>query len=208
MKPIVVSDVLAVGEVPSPEQMEILAKAGFKSVINNQPDGEVERFPGSAALAAEAKRQGLTYAFAPLTSRTPSEAELAEFARALKSLPAPIYGFCYSGARSAAGCAYLLTEIMEPDAIIAQFADSGFDIGGLKPWLMDERKRRAAPAAKAGNGAAANGAHGGASAVQGAGKIAPAPAVSAPLAAVVSAPKAVEGIVVHARAMGNGGFAM
>lgn len=203
MKPIVVSDVLAVGEVPSAEQMEILAKAGFKSVINNQPDGEVERFAGSAALAAEAKRNGLSYAYAPVTSRTPSESELAEFAKALKLLPAPIYGFCYSGARSAAACAHLLTETMEPDAIIAQFAQSGFDISGLKPWLEDERKRRAAPAAKVQSGANAAVAAG-----QGTVKAPTTPAVKVPPAAVITAPKAVEGIVVHARAMGNGGFAM
>ncbi len=189
MKPIVVSDILAVGEVPTPEQMEILAKAGFKSVINNQPDGEVDRLPGSAVLGDAARTYGLGYAHAPLASRTPSSVELAAFAEALTKLPAPIYGFCYSGARSAAGCALLLTEALEPEAIIAQFAAADFDITALRPWLEDERKRRVAGGKRAGSNGQS-------------------PVVEAPSAAAMTAPKALEGIVVHAKAMGNGGFAM
>jgi sulfide:quinone oxidoreductase len=189
MKPVVVSDRLAVGEVPTPEQMEILAKAGFKSVINNQPDGEVDRLPGNAVLGEVARRCGLGYAHAPLASRTPNEGELAAFADALAQLPAPIYGFCYSGARSAAGCALLLTEALEPDAIIAQFAAADFDIAALRPWLEDERKRRA-PGGRQTNGSGRG------------------PAVETRPPAAMTVPKPLEGIVVHARAMGNGGFAM
>ena len=76
MNPIVVSDILAVGEVPSLEQVEILAKAGLKSILNNQRDGEVERLPGSAAFASEAAKHGLGYAYAPVASRTPTPEEL------------------------------------------------------------------------------------------------------------------------------------
>lgn len=190
MKPIVVSDILAVGEVPSPEQMEILAKAGFRSVINNQPDGEVERLPGDAVLAEAARACGLTYAYAPLASRTPDGVELAVYADALKRLPGPIYGFCYSGARSAAGCALLLTESMEPDAIVAQFAAADFDISALRPWLEDERARRGTASSRQAS------VHGG--------RVLEQPQL--PMA--VTAPQALQGIVVHARAMGFGGFAM
>jgi uncharacterized protein (TIGR01244 family) len=197
MKPIVVSDILAVGEVPSPEQFEILAKAGFKSVINNQPDGEVDRLPGNAVLAAAAKKHGLAYAYAPLANRTPEPHELEAYSAALHDLAAPVFAFCYSGARSAAGCALLLTETQEPDAIVAQFAEAGHDVSSLKPWLVDERKRRAKPAPKTASNGNGNGAH--------AAKEAPAVAVPPP---AVTAPKAVEGIVVHARAAGYGGFAM
>lgn len=205
MKPIVVSDVLAVGEVPSPEHLEILAKAGFRSVVNVQPDGEVDRLPGNAALAAEAAKVKLAYAYAPLRSRTPSPAELEAFATALKSLPAPIYGFCYSGSRAAAGCALLLTESMEPDTIIAQFAAADFDVSALKPWLEEERKRRAPPPTKA----VAQGSGKTTTAASTATVAAEPVAVRQPLPPpTITAPKALEGIVVHARAMGQGGFAM
>lgn len=142
MKPVVVSDVLAVGEFPTSDQLAILAKAGFKAILNNQPDGEVSRFQSAASVEAEAKRLGLAYAYAPLSSRTPPRDQLALYAAAIAALPAPIYAFCYSGARSAAGCALLLTGSMDVDAIIKEFDAAGFDLGGIRPWLDDEHARR------------------------------------------------------------------
>ncbi|HRD75750.1 MAG TPA: sulfur transferase domain-containing protein [Hyphomicrobiaceae bacterium] len=139
MKPAVVSDVLAVGEVPALEQIAILAKAGFKTLINNQPDGEVDRLPASATVGAEAQRLGLVYRYIPLASRTPPPEQLAAFAAALKELPAPIYACCYSGARSAAGCALILARQSDVDGILAGFAKAGYDVSGIRAFLEKER---------------------------------------------------------------------
>lgn len=192
MKPIVLSDVLAVGEYPTPEHIDILAKAGFKSLINNQPDGEVDRFAGSAVLAAKAKAAGLAYAYAPLSSRTPTPEELAVYAAALKALPAPIYAFCYSGARSAAGCALLLAVTEEPAQILADFRAAGYEIDSLKPWLEDAHGGLPKPADR--------------SAAPAATVVTPPPASALPPAHVVAAAKP-EGIVVYPRARRYGGYA-
>jgi len=141
MKPIVVSDILAVGEFPTLDEIVILARAGFKSIINNQPDGEVARFPASAVVAEAARAAGLAHAYAPISSRTPDAAELAAFANALEALPAPIYAFCYSGARSAAAAALLRARACEPDALIREFAEAGIDIRALEPWLCEANAR-------------------------------------------------------------------
>lgn len=191
MKPIVVSDILAVGEVPSPAEMEILARAGFRSVINNQPDGEVDRLPGSAVLARAAKACGLGYAHAPLASRTPGDAALEAYAEALRDLPAPIYAFCYSGARSAAGCALLRADAEPAQELIAQLAEAGFEAESLRPWL----EARHARAAAAGND------HGVRRQAE------PAPPAALPSAATPLA-AAMQVIIVHPRAMGSGGYAM
>ena len=192
MTPIVVSDILAVGEVPNAEQIAILARAGFKSVINNQPDGEVDRFPGSAALAADAAKVGLGYVYAPVVNRTPTPEELSAFNRALRDLPSPIYAFCYSGARSAAVAAFAQAEQGEPDDIIREFSQAGFDIQALKPWLDDAHTRKAAisdalasPRAKAETDKDATAA-----------------------SQMPARPPVQPGIVVHARAAGFSGFAM
>jgi sulfide:quinone oxidoreductase len=201
MKPIVVSDSLAVGEFPSPEEIEILAKAGFKSIVNNQPDGEVERFEGSAAVAGAARRHGLAHAYAPISSRTPPDEELSAFAAALATLPAPIYAFCYSGARSAAAAALLRTADTEPAALIEEFAAAGHDIAFLAPWLAELRARHVPAGASNGTGANGNG-----HAAEPAAK--PAPALPSRTAEPAAAARALQGIVVHARARGAGGFAM
>ncbi len=216
MNPIVVSDVMAVGEYPTPEQLEILAKAGFKSVINNQPDGEIARFPPGAEAGLDAKRHGLAYAFAPIESRTPSPEELATFARAVHELPAPIYAYCYSGARSAAACAFLLAEHKDADAIIADFARFGFDIEALRPWLAEARAKTVPPQPTAAAPASAAPAHAAseppapvtmvAAVVAGAnGTTAIAAPEAAPSAIAAAAPKP---IVIYPRAYGSSGFAM
>lgn len=157
MKPIVVSDVLAVGEFPTLEQLEILAKAGFKSVINNQPDGEVERFPASTALAAEAERLGLRHAYVPIETRVPEPEALERLAAAVATLPDPIFAFCYSGARSAAACAFLRTETEDVPKIVADFAEGGFDVSALVPWLDEARAHHLAAGRAAANAAGGNG---------------------------------------------------
>jgi sulfide:quinone oxidoreductase len=203
MKPVVLTDVLAVGEFPTPDQVAILAKAGFKSILNNQPDGEVARFETDAEVAAEAKRHGLAHAYAPLSSRTPPADELERYAKAVAALPPPIYAFCYSGSRAAAACALLLTATTDVDVILRQFGAAGFDLAGLKPWLEEERAHHAPPKSAAnasGNGSKpTNGAAAHAEASAGA---------TQPIEVDVDDPTALPRmIVVQPRAAGYGGFA-
>lgn len=209
MKPVVLSDVLAVGEFPTPEQVAILAKAGFKSILNNQPDGEVARFELDAGVAAEAKRHGLAHAYAPLSSRTPPADELQRYADALAVLPAPIYAFCYSGSRSAAACALLLTATTDVVEIVRQFGEAGFDLAGLTPWLEEERARRVPPG-KAGEAKPQSPAPADTNGNVGEHGRAAVPA--SPAAAAIARPEDATGlprmIVVQPRAAGYGGFAM
>lgn len=142
MNPAVVSEKLAVGEVPRLEHVALLAECGFMSIITVQPDGEVTRLPASSAVGIEAARRGLMHAYAPISSRTPSPEELATFETAVRELPAPIYACCYSGARSAAAAAFMLTSDKDVDVIIEEFKCAGHDISTLKPWLEDERRQR------------------------------------------------------------------
>lgn len=140
MQPVVVSDILAVGEFPSPDQMEVLARAGFRAVINCQPDGEVARLAASQEIAAAAQKAGLAYAYCPLIGRMPDAAATAAFVGALDLLPAPVFAFCYSGARPAAAAAIARAREEDPDTIIADIGRSGFDVAVLRPWMVDVRR--------------------------------------------------------------------
>lgn len=144
MQPVALSDAIAVGEFPSVEHIAILAKVGFKSLLNSQPEGEVDRLMPAAALAQEAHAAGLAYHFLPLETRRPSEAQIQAFARAIATLPKPIYAFCYSGSRSAAAWALASSAFMDTDAIIAACASAGYDISFLAPHLAERRTRRPA----------------------------------------------------------------
>ncbi len=144
MQPVALSDAIAVGEFPTTEQIAILAKAGFKSLLNSQPEGEVDRLIPAAAMADAARAAGLAYHFLPLETRRPSDAQIQAFSRAIATLPKPIYAFCYSGSRSAAAWALASSAFMDTDAIHAACASAGYDIAFLAPQLAERRTRRPA----------------------------------------------------------------
>ena len=83
------------------EELEAVARLGFRTVINNRPDYEEgPEQPTHAAIEAAARAAGLTYAFLPVDGGYQSPEEIAAFAQLLADLPRPILAFCRSGARS------------------------------------------------------------------------------------------------------------
>lgn len=161
MVPVALSDVIAVGEVPTSAEIEILAKAGFRAILNTQPDGEVARFPSAHEVGVEVGKTGMTYRHVPVLSRRPDEACIAAFAAALSELPRPVYACCYSGARTAAAWALAATRDHDVETIEAACRAAGFDIAFMRTSLVERRRAAtnpapAAPVTGAGD-AAANG---------------------------------------------------
>lgn len=91
----------AVAPQLSPGDLPEIARLGYRSVINNRPDGEGgPEQPLSSVLGAAAEAAGLAYAFVPISSAA-TDSEAIERVRALLGeLPRPILAFCRSGARS------------------------------------------------------------------------------------------------------------
>jgi uncharacterized protein (TIGR01244 family) len=112
--------------------IEALADAGVKTIINNRPDGED---PGQLA-AADAKKlaesRGIAYHHIPFTAATLTKAEVDAFAATLASANGPVVAHCRSGTRST--LVWALTRMREgadPMALIAQAAGNGIDIAVL-----------------------------------------------------------------------------
>ena len=88
------------GQIDASHLAEI-AKQGYKSVINNRPDGEGgPDQPKNADIQAEAERLGLNYAFLPVVPSAITVEQVRQMAHLLKTMPGPILAFCRSGARS------------------------------------------------------------------------------------------------------------
>ncbi len=84
-----------------PSHLAQIAQLGYKTVINNRPDGEGgPDQPTSASIQAEAERLGLNYVYHPVVAGAFTPAQVQEMARLLKTLPGPVLAFCRSGARS------------------------------------------------------------------------------------------------------------
>jgi sulfide:quinone oxidoreductase len=135
MRPIALSDEIAVGEVPQADEIPILARAGFRSLINVQPDGEVMRLADAASLQLAAAAAGLAYVHLPIESRLPSETRIKGFAEAMASMPRPIYAYCYSGGRAAAAWALAVAPQTSPAKIVQALELAGFDASSLSAAL-------------------------------------------------------------------------
>src|SRR5215471_5407267 len=80
--------------------IDALASAGVRTIVNNRPDGED---PGQLP-AAEARRLaealGVTYHYIPITAATLSRKDVDVFAAIVRDAAAPIVAHCRSGTRS------------------------------------------------------------------------------------------------------------
>lgn len=96
-----IADEVSVAPQLSAADMAAVARAGFRSVVNNRPDFEAGADqPTTAEIAAAAAAAGLAYRFLPVSGGYQSPAEIAAMAVLLDELPRPLLMFCRSGARS------------------------------------------------------------------------------------------------------------
>jgi len=112
--------------------IDALARAGVRTIVNNRPDGED---PGQLP-AAEAKElaaeHGIAYHHIPITAATLTRGDVDAFAATLRDAAQPVVAHCRSGTRSA--LLWALTRMREgadPLALISEAARHGIDIAGL-----------------------------------------------------------------------------
>lgn len=127
------TDSLSVAAQISVADLDTLAAQGFRSVINNRPDGEADDQPASADLQAAALKAGLAYLHIPVVSGDLQQARVAAFAEALTELPLPVLAFCRTGTRSS--MLWALQAEGTPDAILDTALAAGYDLSALRPRL-------------------------------------------------------------------------
>jgi len=94
-----VTDELSVSPQITLDDLPRAAALGFRSVINNRPDGEDPAQPSSDVVAAAAKAAGLAYAYIPVRGG-PTPAQVAAEQEVLAELPGPVLAYCRSGTRA------------------------------------------------------------------------------------------------------------
>ena len=96
-----ISDNLSVSPQISPEDIEDIAKLGFKAVICNRPDGEGADQPTFAEIQKKAHQAGLEAVYIPIVAGKVQDSDAKSFGDALQSLPNPVFAYCRTGTRSA-----------------------------------------------------------------------------------------------------------
>lgn len=115
-----------------------VAALGFRSVVNNRPDGEAPDQLANARAQAAAQRHGLAFRYQPVQNITVTDDDVVEtFARAMEDLPQPILFYCRSGTR----CATLWVQAAAPrigiDEALAAAREGGYDLDFLRETLAE-----------------------------------------------------------------------
>jgi sulfide:quinone oxidoreductase len=82
------------------DELDDVARQGFRMLINNRPDGEEAGQPTSAEIEAAARRVGLDYRYIPITPGCLTIEEALAFSNAVRAAGGPILAFCRTGTRS------------------------------------------------------------------------------------------------------------
>ncbi|MBX3484141.1 TIGR01244 family sulfur transferase [Phenylobacterium sp.] len=108
------------------------ARQGFRTIINNRPDGESPDQPTSAEMEAAAKAAGLAYHHIPV-SGGPTPAQVEQTQALLAEAEAPVLAFCRSGTRSIVTWSLGQASAGEKSRseLIALGRDAGYDLSGV-----------------------------------------------------------------------------
>jgi len=116
--------------------LDAVARAGVRRVINNRPDDEEGEFPAAGQMRELAAARGIAYHHFPIpASMEVTPASLAAFRRALSDAEeqgeGKVLAHCRTGRRSALLWAYLEAERGGPsavDALVRRAAAAGQDL--------------------------------------------------------------------------------
>jgi len=80
--------------------LQLLAKQGVRTIVNNRFDDESTGQPKSADLARSAEELGITFVHFPVDAISISDEDLQAFAKISDELDRPLFLFSRSGKRS------------------------------------------------------------------------------------------------------------
>jgi uncharacterized protein (TIGR01244 family) len=95
------SDQFAAAGQIAPADIAAVAAHGFRTIVNNRPDGEGGADqPRSEDLRKAAESAGLSYVYLPVVSGQMTAEQVMAMAVALRDAQGPVFAFCRSGART------------------------------------------------------------------------------------------------------------
>ncbi|HEY1132595.1 MAG TPA: bifunctional protein tyrosine phosphatase family protein/NAD(P)/FAD-dependent oxidoreductase [Roseateles sp.] len=120
--------------------MPEIARAGFRTLICNRPDGEGNDQPVFAELEAAARGLGITMHYLPAESGKVTDEQGREFGALMAVSPKPVLAFCRTGMRSSTMWALSQSGTMPLPQIIERAAVAGFDLKGVVRRLVNGGK--------------------------------------------------------------------
>ena len=84
-----------------PGDVNQIAEAGFRVIVCNLPDGEIDGQPAFATIEAEAAKFGIRCVYLPVADVIGTTEVERQFAALMAAGPKPVLAYCRTGRRSA-----------------------------------------------------------------------------------------------------------
>lgn len=129
------SDAYAVSPQIAPEDVAVIAAAGYTTVICNRPDDENPPALAADGIRAAVEAAGLRFVDNPFNAMTLNLDHVAAQAAAMSGSTGPVLAYCASGNRSSVVWALAEAGRQPVDALIGAAARYGYQLEGLRPQI-------------------------------------------------------------------------
>lgn len=126
-----VDKTFAVAPQITPADVAELARAGYKTIICNRPDGEGNDQPLFHEIEEAARQAGLQAHYLPVVSGKVSDEDAEKFADAFEAAPKPVFAYCRSGTRSITLWSLSRAGKMPLADILVAAKNAGYDMSGV-----------------------------------------------------------------------------
>ncbi len=109
--------------------------AGFTTLIDNRPDGEIPATLQTAAMRRAAEAAGLTFVAIPLLPGNITDANIKDQAAAATASKGPVFAYCASGNRCSQVWAMMQAGHQPTDMLISIPAKFGYQLEALRPRI-------------------------------------------------------------------------
>ena len=125
----------AVSPQIEPGDLPAIKAAGYTTVIDNRPDGEIAEDLHAAAMKKAAEALGLTFVINPVFPGQFTPELIATQAAAIEASKGPVFAYCASGNRCSIVWAMMNAGKLPVDDLIATPARFGYNVSQWRPML-------------------------------------------------------------------------
>ena len=127
----------AVSPQIEPSDLPAIKAAGYTTVIDNRPDGEIPPHLHTSAMRAAAEALGLTFVANPVIGGALTPQNVTAQAAAMAAATGPVFAYCASGNRCSIVWALTQAGSRPTDELIGIPAQHGYNLDHLRPQLVN-----------------------------------------------------------------------
>lgn len=126
----------AVSPQIEPGDLPAIKAAGYVTVIDNRPDGEIPPHLHTEAMRQAAEALGLTFVANPVIGGAMTMDNVAAQGAAIAAAAGPVFAYCASGNRSSVVWALANAGKRPVDELVGLPARFGYQLDHLRPQLV------------------------------------------------------------------------